>query len=250
MILNKTLSTALIAVLVLAAPVAAFAKDHDHKEHKRGEFMRSLSDSSLKVKKDTHLWASTGFAHASLSSRAQIDARINQLEDLIDRIEDSSRLSDEQKDAAIDRLEVQISALKELRAKVGEKTSDSEKEKIKDRMKNGAWHMTKAHVIAMGTRIDGVIDRLEDLTPRLEDLVEGDASLEADLEIYVDELASARAHVDAAVDLADDVNDDGTITDAERQKLTDARAELKAARQDLKDAREMLRSILNEVFED
>lgn len=195
-------------------------------------------------------------ADGNVSGR--IEARIDNLEALIDRINDSERLSDDQKDRMIDGIEAQIALLESLQARVdnGESKADI-KADLKAALKGKVHAMPKAGVEAAAERVLRIVDLGETFADRLEARIDdarddGDdvsVSVEAHADLMVhlgDARAEANAALDLIADLSLDTNDDDEIAENKRI-LTAARANIEDAYEALKAARGEVQIILDDL---
>ncbi|MEA2701594.1 MAG: hypothetical protein QOE22_303 [Candidatus Parcubacteria bacterium] len=184
----------------------------------------------------------------------RIEMRIDSLENLIDRIESSDRLSDDQKARMIAGIEAQIDLLQGLQARVdnGESKSDI-KADLKLALKGKMLAMPKAGVEAAADRVLRIVDRAETLADRLQARIDDGKDVSVSVEAHaslVAHLNDAKAEANAAIDLVADLSLDSDDDDAiaeNRRILVAARANIEDAYQALKAAREDVQTILDDL---
>jgi len=255
----------LVAGLLVAYPLFALANEGeireertDKKEHKlfdfRGEakFFGGFGNHGDKEHKSEGKNFIVGNAEAS------IDARIANLERLIDRIEASDRLSDDKKAQLITGIEAQIDLLEGLLVRIENGESrENIKADLKLSLKGKVHAMPKAAIEAAAERVLNIVDRLETLADRLEarineaedDGEDVSVSVEAHADL-VAHLADARVEANAAIDLIADLDldtEDEDVIAENRRILVAAKDNIGDAYVALKAAREEVRIILDDL---
>lgn len=279
MTMTNRISTFALAALIAAFPAYAFAHD-DAKERERrddrsqsgvlvnlrndvrgffGDFgPRGNDDRTHDRRTEDRTPQKQHTVRAEASTETRIEARIDNLEALIDRIESSSRLSSQEKARITAGIEAQIDLLQGMLARVaGGESWTNINLNLKTELKGRVHAAPKAAITAAGERALRIVERTETLAARLKARIDTaeddgddvDASLRAHANLIA-RLNDAETHANAAIrlvaDLSLDTSDDNAIA-RNRQALLDARGRIEGAYASLKAAREEIRFILNDL---
>ncbi|MDB5189996.1 MAG: hypothetical protein JWN49_322 [Parcubacteria group bacterium] len=291
-ILNRSLSVVLGATIALT-PVFAFAHDEDASTTTKTPFISSLLNRIENIRGpeargDVHTSAqveasttSSGFIHkgeqgskggngvsdsvhagAGVRADASIDARMNALQKLSDRIDGAKRLSDGMKTSLSATLAAQIQELTDLKAKIGNDTSTSSMRddagKIRPEFRTYALVLPKTAITAGSDRVLTIATQMDIIGAKLNTRInEAAASSTVNVSAaqtayadYIAKVADAKVQANAAaalvVNLAPD-NGDKTIFASNSAALKSAAAKLKVAQQDLKAARADIGTILKVI---
>ena len=262
MIMTNRAFAFLVAGLLVASPLYVFANEGED----RGERTEKKEHNLLDFRANANVFGGFGNRGDNESksegknfvvgnAEASIDARIDNLERLIDRIEDSERLSSDEKARMIAGIEAQIDLLEGLQTRIENGESrDTIKADLRLSLKGKMHAMPKAAVEAAAERVLSIVDRMETLADRLEARIneaedngeDVSVSVEAHADL-VTHLATASAEANAAIDLIADLdldsNDDNVIAE-NRRILIAAKDNIEDAYEALKAAREEVRLIL------
>ncbi len=276
-ILNRSISLALGASLALT-PVFAFAQDDAasitphtsliHSLRTRIENIREPrmhGDASTSVEMDastTEMYKEGNGVHVQARADANVDARLNALQKLSDRIDGAKKLSVGVKTGLSATLAAQIQELTDLKAKIGSDTSTSSMRddagKIRPEFRTYALILPKTAITAGSDRVLAIATQMDTVGTKLnaritEAVASNTVNVSSAQGAYVDysaKVADAKVQANAAaalvVNLTPD-NGDKSVFASNSIALKSAAADLKVAQQDLKAARADIATILKVI---
>ena len=266
----KYITTPALALLIAATPLAAMAEvvnvdvraDADVRAEGKAPMFRldqgfqgffggarqDMSEKKRDMASTTRPEKADG-TRAGAAVSARIDTRIDSLNSLIDRIENTDRLSDATKASLTAMLTAQVEALTEVRATATTTT--------KGMLHAYALVMPKAAITAAADRIMTIVGNMEALSVKAEARIDAAANAGtdvaaartalADFDMHV---AEASADARAAVSLVADISvtaDETGVSEEIRIALKDAKAKITSAHEHLREARKSFASFLTGI---
>lgn len=262
----KSTATAVLGLLIAAAPFAAFAEDGGGNSG-TGSVSATVDVQARKEHRDEVTGEMKANAGAKLEDRGrergakEIDRRIEGLNKLMERIGGAKHIEDGDKSSLSSELSAQIQALTALKAKIDSDTSTTtlkdDLQSITKSYRIFALVMPKGAITAAADRAKTVAGQLETLSgklkTRLDALSASSTDVSSQLTILADmnaKIADAKVQAQAAIDGVANLqpdNGDATTQASNTAALKAARAKIQTAQQDLKTAREDARKIMGTV---
>lgn len=190
-----------------------------------------------------------------------VDARITLLQKLEGRISAMKRLSSDEKTSLSAEVNAQISALADLKAKIGSDTSTStliaDLKSIRPDYRTYLLVLPRTAIIAASDRVMTIVDQMTIVGTKLETRITAAKAAGADVSAaesaytdYQAKVADAKVQAQAANDLVLNLkvdSGDATVQAANTAAIKSARTKLQAAQADLVAARKDMTTIISAV---
>jgi hypothetical protein len=257
---NKKITAILIVLITVAAAQMAAAAPTDNGA--LTTVRNGNATSTARVAKNKT--AGNGqklMAQIQEKSNKEIDRRLESLDKLSTRVESMKKITEEEKNAVIAQLKIQIGALSALKAKIATATSTAStleyEKKITNEHRIYALVIPRGYINASVDRINNMALKLEGLSAKLSAKIVAAKSAGNDVSKLLEnstalnaKIAEAKAKANAAKNsVAGLVPDNGDVVKAQanRNALIAARTAIKDAGKDLNSARDAANIIAKEL---